>query len=226
FVWEARPTLITMLTLGLYVRPWIKVDYPNIPAVGRLESTYFRPENWKPEYPNPAFRNARPEDRFWAARILSRVSDDAVRAAVATATYTDPNATRYLAQTLLERKSKVLVAWLNATNPVVDLSLDATGTLSFRNAAADAGVAKPAERYTLTWSRFDNVARTHTAVGAEQVITTTTAQAPVELLSGGREFVAVTIRAFHADHPAWQHPVIAYFKRTDGWKLIGLERNP
>ena len=36
FVWESRPTLITMLTLGLYVRPWIKVDYPEMPAVGRL----------------------------------------------------------------------------------------------------------------------------------------------------------------------------------------------
>lgn len=226
FVWEARPTLITMLTLGFYVRPWIKVDYPAIPAVGRIESTYFRPENWKPDYPNPAFHNARPEDRFWAARILSRLSDEAVKAAVSTAQYTDPKATGYLGRTLLERKSKVLVSWLNATNPVVDLALDQSGTLSFRNAAADAGVAKAAERYTLTWSRFDNVTRTHTAVGSEQAITATTAQAPGELMSGGAEFVAVTIRAFHTDHPAWQHPVIAYFKRVDGWKLIGLERNP
>ena len=36
FVWESRPTLITMLTLGLYVRPWIKVPYPDVPAVGRI----------------------------------------------------------------------------------------------------------------------------------------------------------------------------------------------
>ena len=60
-----------MLTLGFYVRPWIKVDYPDIPALGRIEATYFMPEEWKPEYPNPAFANARPEDRFWAARILA-----------------------------------------------------------------------------------------------------------------------------------------------------------
>jgi len=44
FVWESRPTLITMLTLGLYVRPWLKVDYPEMPAVGRIESNYFRAE--------------------------------------------------------------------------------------------------------------------------------------------------------------------------------------
>ena len=32
FLWESRPALITMLTLGFYVRPWLKVDYPDIPS--------------------------------------------------------------------------------------------------------------------------------------------------------------------------------------------------
>jgi hypothetical protein len=226
FIWEARPTLVTMLTLGFYVRPWVKVKYPDIPAVGRFESTYFRPENWKPEYPNPAFRNARPEDRFWAARILSRLSDEAVRAVVSTARFTDPRATDYLAETLLERKAKVLAAWLNVTNPVVDVALDATGKLTFRNAAADAGVAKGADRYTLSWSRFDNQTHAHTAVGGEQTVTTPGAQAPKELFTESGEFIAVRIRGFHPDQPAWQHPLVAYFRRSDGWKLIGLERNP
>ena len=44
FIWDARPTFITMLTLGFYVRPWIKVEYPDIPSIGRIESTYFNPE--------------------------------------------------------------------------------------------------------------------------------------------------------------------------------------
>ena len=121
FLWEARPTLVTMLTLGFYVRPWVKVQYPDIPAVGRLESTYFRPEHWKPEYPNPAFRNARPEDRFWAARIISRFSDEDVRAIVGSAQFDDPKATEYITETILARKAKVLAAWLNGTNPVINL---------------------------------------------------------------------------------------------------------
>lgn len=226
YIWEARPTFVTMLTLGFYVRPWVKVKYPDIPAVGRFESAYFTPEHWKPEYPNPAFRNARPEDLFWAARIVSRVSDEAVRAVVRTAKFTDSKATDYLAATLLERKRKVLASWLNVTNPVVDVALDATGKLTFENAAVAAGVAKEAERYTLAWSRFDNLTHAHSAVGGEQTVTAMAAQAPAELLSNSGEFIAVTIRAFHPDRPAWQHPLIAYFKRTDGWKLIGLERNP
>ncbi|MEO5896177.1 MAG: hypothetical protein ABIS06_10780 [Vicinamibacterales bacterium] len=226
FLWEARPTFVTMLTLGFYVRPWVKVKYPDLPSVGRIESTYFQPENWKPEYPNPAFVNARPEDRFWAARILSNVSEDAVKAAVGTAQFSDPRATEYLIKLLLERKTKVLKSWLNGTNPVADLELDGSGRLSFRNAAARAGVAADAERYTLTWSRFDNATRVHTPVGSEQSVTTTSAQAPRDLLEGAGEFIAVSIRAFHPDQPAWRQPLTAYFRRNDGWKLVGLERNP
>lgn len=226
FIWEARPTFITMLTLGLYVRPWVKVKYPDIPAVGRIESTYFRPESWKPEYPNPAFRNARPEDRFWAARVISRFSDEDIRAIVGTAKFTDPRATDYLTETILARKAKVLMVWLNGTNPVVDVSLSDSGELRFENAAEQAGIARPAERYTVAWSRFDNDSSTHAPAGPEQTVTRTVAQAPRELLSS--PFISATIRAFHPDHPNWQQPVVVYFRHApDGtWSLVGLERNP
>ena len=116
FVWESRPTLITMLTLGLYVRPWIKVDYPDMPAVGRFESNYYRAENWKPDYPNPAFRKARPEDRFWAARIVRPCLTRRWRQWCAprnTAIPEDP----YVTKTLIERRAKVLATWLNAHEP-------------------------------------------------------------------------------------------------------------
>jgi hypothetical protein len=226
FLWEARPTFITMLTLGFYVRPWVKVRYPEIPSVGRLESTYFRPEDWKPEYPNPAFDNVRPEDRFWAARIISRFSDDDVRAIVGAAKFTDLHATEYLTETILARKAKVLMSWLNGTNPVINVTMDESGVMRFQNAAEQVGVAKPAERYTIAWSRFDNGSSTHTPVGSEQSVTAPTTRAPQDLLS--ESFIAATIRAFHPDHPAWQQPLVVYFRRTPdrAWTLVGLERNP
>jgi hypothetical protein len=230
FVWESRPTLITMLTLGLYVRPWIKVPYPDVPAVGRIESDYYRPENWKPGYPNPAFRNARPDDRFWAARIVAAFSDEAVAAIVRTAKFTDPRATDYLTTTLLERRDKVLKTWLNATNPVVDLALSETGELTFANAATRAGAAAPAEKYLIRWSRFDNATATLHAVGAaddEQTVQDTRAMAPAALLASHPEFISVQVRALHPDQPAWAQPLSAYFRRGGGrWTLVGLERNP
>ena len=227
FVWESRPTLITMLTLGLYVRPWLKVDYPEIPAVGRLESTYYRAEDWKPDYPNPAFKNARPEDRFWAARIVAAFTDEAIGALVGSANYGNPEATEYLTRILLERKSKVLTAWLNGTNPLVDVALSAAGELTFANAAEKAGVGKAAERYTVQWSRFDNAAGTHEDAGPEQKLSQPRAEAPASLLSARPDYVSVRLRAFHADHPGWSQPLVAYFRKTgDGWTLVGLERNP
>jgi hypothetical protein len=227
FVWESRPTLITMLTLGLYVRPWLRVDYPNVPAVGRFESTYYRADHWKPDYPNPAFKNARPEDRFWAARIVATLTDDAVAAVVREARFTDPEATEYLTKTLLERRSKVLDTWLNGTNPIVNVALSGSGELTFENAAEKAGVARSAERYTVHWSRFDNAAGTHQDQGGEETLTQTRAQAPAALLNSRPEYLAARLRAFDAAHPAWSQPLMVYFRRAgDGWSLVGLERNP
>lgn len=226
FLWERRPTLITMLTFGFYVRPWIKVDYPDIPAVGRIEAEYFQPDDWKPEYPNAAFGNARPEDRFWAARIIAGIPEQAIGAVIETARYTDPAATPYLRKILTERRRKILVAYLNGTSPVVDPSLSASGELTFGNAAEEANVATPAERYTIQWSALDNNTGVLSSVGAEQSVTERRAQAPDAVLSGSHEYIAAQVRAFHPDHPAWSQPLMVYFRRTgSGWSLVGLERN-
>ena len=56
YIWDAGPSFKTIFSLGLWVRPWIKVDYPNYPSIGNFEADFFQPEKWKPEYPNPAFR--------------------------------------------------------------------------------------------------------------------------------------------------------------------------
>jgi hypothetical protein len=225
YIWEARPTLMTMLTLGFYVRPWVKVDYPEIPAVGRFESNYFLPQAWKPEYPNPAFLNARPDDRFWAANIVAAFPDEAVRAIVECAQFSDRRATEYMIEVLLARKSKVLMAWLNETNPVVRPALSSTGVLTFENAAEAAGVAKGAEYYAIQWSRFDNATATHERVGAETKTIERDAQAPADLFAGSPEYVSATIRAHHPDRPAWTQPVVVYFRRGGGgWTLVGLER--
>ena len=119
----------------------------------------------------------------------------------------------------------MLRSWLNATNPVVSPALSASGVLTFENAAEQAGVAKAADRYTIEWSRFDNVAQTHEWIGGEQTVRERRAQAPQELLAGRPAFVAARIRGFQPDQPAWSEPVMIYFRRGDDmWTLVGLER--
>ena len=89
----------------------------------------------------PRFDNLRPDDAFWAARIVSRFSDEAIRAVVAKARYRDARAAEYIASTIIKRRDKVVRHWLTGVNPIVDPTLGPDGMLTFRNAAVDAGLS-------------------------------------------------------------------------------------
>ena len=223
YIWEARPTFITMLTLGFYVRPWIKVDYPELPAIGRFEANYFQPERWKPEYPNPAFVNARPDDLYWGARHVVAMTNEAILAVVRTAEYTDPEATSYLTQTLMTRRDKIGQLWLNTVLPIEDFALSPTGTLTFSNIAVDTKVSTQGEGYTVEWASFDNTTHTATPTGGAESTTGLSANAPAGALDN--EFVQVTVTGKHRDHPGWSLPCrVVFRKQSAGWKLVGVER--
>lgn len=226
YILEWKPGFLTLASLGLWFRPWALVDYPNVAkSVGRFEAEFFDPVKWKPEYPNPAFENMRADDAFWAARLVARFSDEAIRAIVAKAGYTEPGASEYITRTLIVRRDKVLRAWLTAVNPVVNASINQDGVLSFRNAAADAGIIPGSLSYELTWLRFDNATGTTTPVGEPIQTGETRAALPSGLAESG-EYIAIAIRTRHADYPAWQRPVTAFFRRdAGGWRTVGFERD-
>ncbi len=225
YLWEGRPTFLTMLTLGFYVRPWIKVKYPDIPAVGNVESDFFEPENWKPEYPNPAFLNTRPDDTFWAARRVAAISEDAIKAVVHAARYSDPAAETYLDDVISGRRAKVIAYWLTDVNPLVDFTMDATGAVTFGNAAVDASVSTPASEYKATWFAFDNATGSATPLGGAVTAAQPKLQAPTEATQG--DYVLLEVGAVHKDYAVWSKPVKVYFRKTaSGWQTVGLERWP
>ena len=221
YILEWKPGWLTLATLGMYARPWTRISYPDVPrAVGRFEADAFEPTSWKPEYPNPAFENMRPEDAFWAARIISRFDDATVRAVVEKARYSDPRATEYMTATLLRRRDKVLRAWLTPINPLVDFSLSASGELTFANAAEQAGVATPPRGYRLQWARFDNLTGLATDAGSEIAVGEPRAQAPAALTvpRANADFIQVRVAAIHPHFPSWATPVTVYFRR-EGLRL-------
>jgi hypothetical protein len=228
YIFEWKPGWVTLAGLGFYPRPWLLIDYPKVPpSIGRIEAKAFDPERWKPEYPNPAFQNMRPDDAFWAARIVSRFTDEMVRAIVTKAKYTDPSATEYMTTTLITRRDKVLRTWLNQVNPVVEAKLDGSGTLTFENAAVNAKAATPAESYTLQWFRFDNARHEKTNAGEAMTVTELRASVPTQLGSGGpdNQYIGVTITGKHAQQPDWARPTTFYFRRgAAGWETVGVER--
>lgn len=218
---EGDEALKTLLTLGAYVRPWARVDYPDVPpAVGRFESEFFDPVAWKPEYPIPAFEHMRPEDAFWAARIVARFDEPAVRAIVAKGRYSDPAAEDVVVRTLMERRAKVLRAWLTGVTPVVDPALE-NGLLRFRDAAVDAGVSQPTS-HRITWYAFDNATGVHRRHGqARRVDAGAVTELPPAL--AGEAFVMAAIEAEREPRRA---PVRVYFRQqAGGWQAVGIERH-
>lgn len=226
YLLEWLPGWRTLATLGLYTRPWLHIRYPDVPSsVGRVEAQAFDPLTWRPEYPNPAFDNMRADDAFWAARIVARFTEADIRGIVEKARYSDPRATDYIVATLVERRRRVLRAWLTAVNPLAEFVLNADGVLTFENVAVTAGVASQADAHDVRWARFDNT------TGATSAEVTTQESglrmtAPRAVLEGAA-FVEVAIASRHPQFPAWTTPVTVHFRRDgDGWRLVGVRRLP
>ena len=216
-----------LASLGLAVPRYLRVpraDGP--PSAGAFDSTSFDPVRWKPNYPNPAFSNMRPDDAFWGARLVSRFSDAAIRAIVDQVQFDDPLAAEHITRVLIARRDAIARVWLNVVSPVVDPRLSADGTLTFVNAAVAAGAATPGTGYAVRWSRFDNRTGKAEPMGDEMQVTQERAAAPSGLLTGS-EFVMSTIRGEHPDHPGWRQPVHVYFRRAGaGWETVGIVRQP
>ena len=66
------------------------------------------------------------DDAFWAAKIIARFSDDAIRAIVKTGDYLSPSAERYLADTLIKRRDKVVAYFFRQLNPLDGFAIDGT----------------------------------------------------------------------------------------------------
>ena len=123
---------------------------------------------------------------------------------------------------LIQRRDKIGRAYLGTINPVVNVALDASGTLTFDNAAVRAGVAPaPAGGYAIQWARFDNNTGEASALGSSTADATGRSAAPVPLPADPGGYIKVEIRAVQPAHASWAVPVHAYFRRDGGWKLWG-----
>ncbi len=228
FLYEGDKVWKRLASLGFYLQPWQTIPYTEYRSIGRFEGDHFEPEQWKPRVPTSAYFHARADDNFWAARRVMAFSDEIIRAIVKTGQYSDAAAERHLADVLIKRRDRIGKAYLPAVNPVVDLALDASGTLTFVNAAVQAGVASaPAGGYEARWFRFDNETGETASLGSPMASTGLRMQTPVPLPAEPGRYVKVELSAADPTHPSWKEPVQAYFRRTaDGWKLVGLERLP
>ncbi len=224
---EGKKTLAGMPTFGFYVKNWRTIPIYRARSVGAfpIDHSDWDPERWKPRYANSAFRSARLDDKFWAARRLHAFTDEMLQAVTRAGQFGDPQAEAMLAKFFVDRRNAIVARYLPAVNPIIEPALAANGALSFRNAAVEAQAGFEPREYVVEWLRFDN------ATGATTPIGTTSAPgspvaAPPGLPSEPGAFVRADISATGGPE-SWAAPVHAYFRlAASGWTLVGFERVP
>ncbi len=221
---EFKPALKAAATFGIWDRPWRSIKYPDYKAVGRFESSYFQPQAWKPDYPNPAFDKMTPQDALWATRTVMRFSDEAVRAIVQTGKIDNPEAEDYLVDTLIERRDKIVRYYLTQINPLDGFTLsaaaDGESSLEFVNLGVEAGFGSQC-RYQYAWHRFDNQTETLSALGVPGETSQTTLSVPEDTA----EFLMVRVSSSCPAQPLWKrNPVEVYLRNSANPSVVGIER--
>jgi hypothetical protein len=217
YIVEAGPILKAALTLGIWERPWRRVPYRVFREVGRIESDFFRPERWKPEYPNPAFERMRAEDAYWATKIVARFDDEAVRAFVRLGEYDEPEAERHLVDTLIARRDKTIAHWFRQLSPLDGFTVEG-GELRFVHLGERHGLGR-VEGYEATWSTFDNETGARTPLGAPRVV----GAAAVPLPVSDAPWLVVRLQA-RATEPGWRKWVDVFVRQGGSPAVAGVER--
>lgn len=113
-----RDILENLFTLGLRVEDWEKITPTQWKSVGLFESSVFKPEDWKETHPFKPIRDSQPADNYWAAKIIVALTPEHIRALVNAAGYTEKGAAEYIANTLMERRNKILTHFLKQVSPI------------------------------------------------------------------------------------------------------------
>ena len=205
FLFDFKPAAWQFLSLGLYVPSWMRADYPHTPEIGHLEYETFDPENWRNNYPNPAFELRTPGDTYWAAKKVMAFRDEDIRAIVGTAQYSDPRAAEWTVKCLIERRNRIGRTFFQDVLAIDDFAVK-DGRLVFDDLAVKYGFL-PARGYTFAWSDFHNATGKSTPIaGAADATVPQTASA----------FVVAEIRSGDP------RKTVRVYLRND--KVVGLER--
>jgi hypothetical protein len=160
----------------------------------------------------------RPDDALWAARIVMRFSDEAVRAIVHTGEYSSPAAEAHLADTIIRRRDKVLAYHLSQINPLSDFRLEGdVPKLAFRNLGREVGLGTETT-YEYAWFSFDNDTGKLTPMGSPG----TAGEPRLDLPAPASEFLMVRLRTHAPGQPRWGTAVDVYLRR--GREVVGIDR--
>jgi hypothetical protein len=134
----------SLLTLGLWQRPWEARGRIRYTEVGYYAAEMFEPHKWKPNYANLAFERADNADAYWGTKIVTAFSDETIRRLAEAGEYGRAEVTQYVAGVLLERRNAIGGYWLDRITPLEELRIERSGNklrLKFRDLAQERGYA-------------------------------------------------------------------------------------
>jgi len=210
------------VTLGIPTRPWERVErMPGREKFGYFDVKTFVPEDWKNEYPNPAFSRMTERDGAWMARILAHLTPERLRALTELGRFSDPGDTAYIASVLDGRLERILARYLTRLSPLAQVHVESGSQLCaldlamwrrvvdparFRYAARVAGVSLPIHA--------DTAGKVCVSLPQHQI-------APSVPDSAAERYVVVSVINGVATGPLRAH---LYDLGSRGYQLVGIER--
>lgn len=141
---DPHALFMNIVTLGLWVKPYDKLADVKYPSVGLFQAEYFEPMKYKFNRPNPAFERMTKRDGYWAAKLIMSLTDDQLWAAVEQGQYSNPEAAKYLHETMIARRNKVGRYWFDRLAPLDQFKLskasDNKYELCFIDLAVESGL--------------------------------------------------------------------------------------
>ena len=112
---EGKKTLAGMPSFGFYIKDWRTMPVYRARSVGGSPSTTRSgiPSGGS-RAGNSAFRSARLDDKFWAARRLQAFTDEMLNTLISVGRFNDPQSEEMLSKFLIERRNAILRRYLPA----------------------------------------------------------------------------------------------------------------
>lgn len=211
------------VTFGVVERPWERAKRDG-GIFNYFSARDFDPEMWRGGYPNPAFQRMGEADGAWMARIIARMTDDVVNAAVDVGQYEDHD-TAYLKRVLLLRRDLILKRYLTRLSPLADVKVEGE-RLCATDLARVTHVATGTPSYQahyLAWDGGERKPLSPAAVNAADVCVALPHPAAGSTAPDGDEsrYFVVGLRTASARYPLHVH---LYDLGERGFRIAGLER--
>lgn len=207
--------LENIVGFGIYTPRWMRAHYPNVEGVGTFGYETFDPETWTALLDIAPFANRLPDDEFWAAKQVMAFTDEDIRTLVSTGQYSDPEASEWIARSLIERRDRIGRTYFAKVLPLDGFRVEGQ-QLVFDDLSVRYGFSSP-QVYSVRWLELDNEAeRLSVITGAESF----------DLPRLAREGETGTYVAARISGAVPDMEVTAYIrKETDGFTVVGIDRS-